>query len=170
MFKKLIQNEKLLKNDYLILTTIYDPRFKLDYFRDKPEYDHSKQLFKSHYENFKQKISTQKVINVEKKSFKDKIFKLQKLNSEEEKIETYLNSSNEYLEVDPIYFWKNNSKIYPVLSKIAFDFLVIPASSFPSEQIFSRSGNLITKLRNRLDKSTVQSVMLLQSWNLYLKH
>jgi hypothetical protein len=170
MLEKLLEYEKLLKNDYSILATIFDPRFKLDYFKDKSEYDHSMQLFKTHYENCIQKLSIQTVMNVEKKSFKDKIFKRQKINSEEDEIETYFNSPKEYNEVDPIYFWKNNSNVYPVLSKIAFDFLVIPATSVPSEQIFSKSGSLITKLRNRLDKSTVQSVMLLQSWNLYLKH
>jgi hypothetical protein len=109
MLEKLLEYEKLLKNDYSILATIFDPRFKLDYFQEKPEYNHSKKLFKTHYENCKQKVSTKTVMNVEKKSFKDKIFKRQKLNSEEDEIETYLNSRKEYHEVDPIHFWKNNS-------------------------------------------------------------
>jgi hypothetical protein len=35
MLEKLLEYEKLLRNDYSILATIFDPRFKLDYFQDK---------------------------------------------------------------------------------------------------------------------------------------
>jgi hypothetical protein len=37
MLEKLLEYEKLLKSDYSILTTIFDTRFKLDYFQDKSE-------------------------------------------------------------------------------------------------------------------------------------
>jgi hypothetical protein len=38
--------------------------------------------------------------------------------------------------------------------KIAFDTLCIPVTSVPSEQIFSKTGDLITKKRNRLTRNT----------------
>jgi hypothetical protein len=61
----------------------------------------------------------------------------------------------------PIEWWSKNSNKYQILSEIAFDYLIIPTSSVPSEQIFSKARNTITKLRNRSDKSTVRDFMLL---------
>jgi hypothetical protein len=37
MLEKLLEYEKLLKNDFSILATIFDTRFKLGYFQDKSE-------------------------------------------------------------------------------------------------------------------------------------
>jgi hypothetical protein len=40
---------------------------------------------------------------------------------------------------------------------MAYDVLCIPASSVPSEQAFSKSGNLITKKRNRLGNKSIRA-------------
>jgi hypothetical protein len=48
--------------------------------------------------------------------------------------------------------------------KIAFDTLYIPATSVPSEQIFSKTGDLITKKRNRLSSKNIRVSMCLNSW------
>jgi hypothetical protein len=98
-------------------------------------------------------------------SFKTQLFKKQKVFGQYNEIENYLKSQIENESTNPIEWWFKNSENYPNLSKIAFDYLIIPASSVPSEQIFSKAGNLITKLRNLLDKSTVRDLMLLNSWN-----
>ncbi len=68
---------------------------------------------------------------------------------------------------DPIIWWKNHQKSFPILSKIMFDLISIPATSVPSEQVFSKAGNLISKKLNRLEKNTVKTLMLLNSWNKY---
>jgi hypothetical protein len=49
---------------------------------------------------------------------------------------------------------------------LAKQFLGVPATSAPSERIFSAAGNIITKKRNRL-KPDISSVLvfLQQSWN-----
>ena len=38
-----------------------------------------------------------------------------------------------------------NDKIYHALSKLSFDVFYIPVASVPSEQIFSKAGDIITK-------------------------
>jgi hypothetical protein len=76
-------------------------------------------------------------------------------------IENYLESKTENESTNPIEWWSKNSNKYQILSEIAFDYLIIPTSSVPSEQIFSKARNTITKLRNRSDKSTVRDFMLL---------
>ena len=52
----------------------------------------------------------------------------------------------------------------PVLSQMAQDFLAIPATSAPSESMFSQASDIITKKRNRLGADTVNMLMCLRSW------
>ena len=67
-------------------------------------------------------------------------------------------------EEDILKWWKINQIRFPILSKMARDFLAAQATSVPSERGFSRSGLTITCLRNSLHPETVRSVMCLNSW------
>ena len=53
---------------------------------------------------------------------------------------------------------------YPILTKIARDYICIPSTSIPSEQAFSKSGELISKKRNRLEDSAIEACICLNSW------
>lgn len=52
---------------------------------------------------------------------------------------------------------------YPILAKIVRDYICITATSVPSEQAFSKSGELISK-RNRLGDHSIEARMCLNSW------
>ncbi|KFY45043.1 hypothetical protein V494_01172 [Pseudogymnoascus sp. VKM F-4513 (FW-928)] len=52
-------------------------------------------------------------------------------------------------------YWQAKQYQYPVISRIARDYLAIPASSAASERIFSVGGDIVTKKRNRLLPSTL---------------
>ena len=45
-------------------------------------------------------------------------------------------------------------------------YLAIPATSAPVERVFSISGNIIIKNRNRLEPNTVKRIVLLKSWKI----
>jgi hAT family C-terminal dimerisation region len=54
--------------------------------------------------------------------------------------------------------------IYPVLSRIARDYLVIQASSIPSERAFSSCGHPITPKRSCLHHDTVRKSMFVKHY------
>lgn len=47
---------------------------------------------------------------------------------------------------------------------MARDYLAIPATSVPSERLFSAGGNMITEKRCRLAPKTVRAGQCLRSW------
>jgi len=49
---------------------------------------------------------------------------------------------------------------------MARGFLAIPATSAPVETVFSISGNIVSKSRNRMAPETVKRIILLKSWNI----
>ena len=52
--------------------------------------------------------------------------------------------------VDPLYWWKNNATRFPLHAKLARKILAVPATSAPTERLFSTAGLTITKERSRL--------------------
>ncbi|KYN07565.1 Zinc finger BED domain-containing protein 1, partial [Cyphomyrmex costatus] len=63
---------------------------------------------------------------------------------------------------DPIDYWCNKS-IYPSLTLIAKKYLLIVATSVPSERIFLKAGNIVTENRNRLSPKHLQEILFLNS-------
>lgn len=75
----------------------------------------------------------------------------------------YLKSSHARLSDDPLLIWKDMSKVYPILSKVAIKYLVPVATSVPSERLFSKAGLTLTKQRNRLTSKHLNQLLFLQS-------
>ena len=62
---------------------------------------------------------------------------------------------------NPLDWWKVKNQQYPQLAKLAKKFLCIPASSAPSERLFSKAGITISNRRNRLHPGTAESLLFL---------
>ena len=62
---------------------------------------------------------------------------------------------------DPLMWWKVNCHALPRLAKLAKKYLSTPATSVPSERIFSKAGELISKKRSNLKKSHVDMIIFL---------
>jgi hypothetical protein len=50
------------------------------------------------------------------------------------------------------------------LSLIARKYLQIPATSASSERFFSQGALIISKLRNKINKTTFEAIIALKSW------
>ena len=64
------------------------------------------------------------------------------------------------------HFWKAKQFEFPIISKIAGDFLAILATSAPSYCVFIIGGDLVTKKRNRLTGDSVRMIMCLKDWGI----
>ncbi|THG95518.1 hypothetical protein EW026_g6148 [Hermanssonia centrifuga] len=64
---------------------------------------------------------------------------------------------------DPVHWWGAHSSQYPVLSRIARDYLAIQGSAVASERAFSSGGRTGTALRNHLASATFEALQILKS-------
>lgn len=62
---------------------------------------------------------------------------------------------------DPLQWWKEREGIYPHVAAVAKVYLALPASSVPSERIFSLAGNIVSKKRASLSPSNVDMLIFL---------
>ncbi|XP_054866834.1 zinc finger BED domain-containing protein 4-like [Amphiprion ocellaris] len=76
-------------------------------------------------------------------------------------VQRYLAETNTPRTQDPLQYWKNNQKTYPHLYQFELKFLCTPFSSVPCERIFSKTGELMSKKRNRLGAKTLQKLLFL---------
>ncbi|TXB97483.1 hypothetical protein FocTR4_00012007 [Fusarium oxysporum f. sp. cubense] len=65
---------------------------------------------------------------------------------------------------DPYEYWHIRRLKSPRLSRMALDLLTVPPMSAECERLFSTTGRMVTKSRNRLDASTIGLCQTLRSW------
>ena len=65
------------------------------------------------------------------------------------------------IKADPLQWWEEHSPLFPHLSTIARKYIIIPATSVPSERLFSKAGELVSKKRSCLKSSTIDMVLFL---------
>jgi hypothetical protein len=69
-------------------------------------------------------------------------------------------------ETNIYHYWKAKQYDFPIISRIAKDFLAIPATSAPSECVFSIGSDVVTKKQNRLTRDSVRMIMCLKNWGI----
>lgn len=65
-------------------------------------------------------------------------------------------------DTDPLAWWKIHAQELPLLGKVARKFLCIPATSVPSETVFSCSGHILVPHRSKLNPGKVNMLTFLQ--------
>ena len=76
-------------------------------------------------------------------------------------IDRYLSEPTPSFTEDPLVWWKLKENSYPTLSILAKKYLCIPASSTPSEKVFSLTSAIVDKKRSRLSSDKVDMLVFL---------
>ena len=76
-------------------------------------------------------------------------------------LSSYLLSSETDPDTDPLQWWKVHEANFPRLSNLARKYLSIPATSAPSERVFSTGGNIVTCQRACLKPEAVDRLVFL---------
>jgi hypothetical protein len=98
----------------------------------------------------------------------DDIFKVLKGNTRntedesEDELVLYLRKKQIGLKNDPLKWWTANKTTLPILAQIARKYLSIPATSVPSERLFSDASNHISARRTRLSPELVNQMLFLK--------
>ena len=64
---------------------------------------------------------------------------------------------------NPLHWWKENAARFPTLAMLAKSYLAVPATSTPSERLFSAAGNIVSKKRASLTSKHVDMLTFLHS-------
>ena len=160
-----------LNFDQLKLATFLDPRFKS---LKSLEPSQRTQLFKEIKTELKS-LTEPEVKSMEGTSETKSVHKKKKITLEsdeeeddsedisaEKELENYINEPKLHEDSDPLVdFWKNQRFKYPRMSVLAKKYLCIQATSTPSERVFSKLGNLVTKKRNRITPTHTNETIFL---------
>ena len=163
-----------------MMATILDPRFKLEPLQ---EYTDTEEVRKQIGELIGgEKIPTDEEVKLEEQDneapFVSKMFKgvwgtynqiirskgVSRRDSSyslQTELELYLSEPCLPLNHNPLDFWKNESRTFPRLAKLAQKYLSIPPGSSVSERVFSTAGNIVTKKRSSLNPDRVNLLVFL---------
>ncbi|GFO47760.1 Zinc finger bed domain-containing protein 1 [Plakobranchus ocellatus] len=64
-------------------------------------------------------------------------------------------------EQDPLKWWKDHEGLFPQLHSLAKRYLAIPATSVPSERLFSTAGELVSRKRASLGDNNINMILFL---------
>ena len=190
-FKKFTDPSDFGYDPLFLVCTLLDPRYRLLLNRNQSDSakEHLLKLLKEESENGGSDSSpsphspavggTQEeeppmkrfchLSRILEQKLKDDFKKVAKRPPGELEVEQYLSSGHSLPhEEDPIPFWIEQEKKYPLLASLAVDMLVIPGSSAPIERTFSTAGESSSGKRNRLTDKNLEREVLLRKNKLYL--
>lgn len=73
----------------------------------------------------------------------------------------YLQTTEVDSDADPLEWWRCHQANFPRVAKLARQYLCIPATSAPSERVFSTGGNIVTCHRAALKPDAVDRLVFL---------
>lgn len=78
-------------------------------------------------------------------------------------VRSYCEEPNIPRTADPLTWWASKVSIYPRLASVMTRKLCIVSMSVPSERVFSKSGQIVSERRNRLNPSKIRHLVFLNA-------
>jgi hypothetical protein len=162
---------KVLPEDYL-LSTILDPRIKSMNNQIEEE-----EILRKKYEKYKENYlptpnesrassptPSETSVTILNPIYKPRLFSIFDQNQPKasNEVEEYLKEDMISFNQCPFNWWLNKKDKYPILAKLARIHLAIPATSTPSERLFSDAGNLLSAKRTRMNAEFFKRIMFLK--------
>lgn len=151
-----------------MLAALLDPRFKeLEFASDSLRIKTQEQLNNAYQEmrNLNNDHEATRLQPDSSNSLLARIFQNNTIRIDE--VASYLTLPKIYHDDCPLLWWKNNKSRFPILSKLARKYLAIPATSTPSERLFSEAGNIMTMKRTQLAPNMLENLVFCKkNWRL----
>jgi len=168
--KKLLENLKERwsagKNVYSMLASICDPRFKdLSFVNSKNARDSTKKMFKDFVSATKPAENNPEVSQElpPKKRIKDTFWEtFDAPSTTTEELTQYLSRVQIPRQSNPLSWWRDSSHLFPRVAAVVRTLLCAPATSVPSERIFSLAGEVFSKKRCRLGAEKANKMIFLK--------
>ena len=153
----------------LLVSTRLNPYLPHEIILDDDDIIAADQFIRTHYENHRSERNQYVLRSRTERSYglSMEFFRKQSTNNDEFceylKISSNLKDTNGNLH----QFWVENSKKFPKLSKLAFDYLQIPASNASAERQFSKAKKIVTMRRLAMSGERVgDSVMVAGNYDI----
>ena len=75
----------------------------------------------------------------------------------------YMQEPTPNVNTNPLQWWQLNESRYPRLLNMAVNYLGTPATSTPSERVFSKAGEIVSCLMVNLKPSTVGMLVFMSN-------
>lgn len=142
------------------ICSFLDPRYRA--YLNKSQQDEVRQILSAELSNFQseEKENVQTSSNTEVFNY---LFPDDTLLSGEEisEIDKYMREDTIAKSASPFLWWKENQNKYPMLCQLARKYLTIPATSVPSERIFSSAGDLVRAKRSCLSSKNINMLLFI---------
>ncbi|CAB5330942.1 unnamed protein product [Rhizophagus irregularis] len=152
-----------------MLAALLDPRFKELRFASNSLRIRTQEQLKSAYQEMKNLTSNEdqesELQPVSSNSLLARMFQNDAISIDE--VANYLALPKIHHDDCPLTWWRINKTRFPVLSKLARKYLAIPATSTPSERLFSEAGNVMTIKRTQLAPNILENLVFCKkNWRL----
>lgn len=143
------------------IATFLDPRFKKLLCETRSERQKIQQHVQSLYSKAKDDQTIENTHSDEAScKFDDFLATVMDQGAADDEFDLYLREvvTNLRPSDNPLAWWKANELKFPTMARLAKRYLCIPATSAPSERVFSTAGNIVTAKRNCLKPENVSTL------------
>ncbi len=158
---------RFLPEDYL-LSTILDPRIK-----NLNEKVVEEEMLRKKYDEYKEDYSPTPIVSrassptlfeTSTTIYEPRLFEIfkQDIPQSPDEVTEYLKEDKIKFDQNPFEWWANKKSKYPILSRMARIYLAVPATSTPSERLFSDARNLLTSKRSKINSELFKRMIFLK--------